>query len=781
MIRHPSACVVLLLWAVPLRADAPVASYIFPAGGQRGRTVEVRVGGLNLTRSCGFEVLGPGVTAPPRLARTRTVWFEGPLLPLPDSQQAEDYPKDMAGRVHIAPDAAPGVRHWRLWTAQGATPAMKFLVGDLPEVVEEEIDGDPVPVAVHPPVTINGRIFPREDVDVWTFAATQGQTFTCEVCAARLGSPLDARLEVRDPGGRRLAEGDAPGTDPRLCFTAPADGTYQVRIHDTSFRGGQAYVYRLTITADPYVERTYPLGGRRGTRTAFELTGQGLPAGPVTIPLPAAGPADYAHRLDVAGKPTNPFLLDLDDLPEYREAEPNDEPGQVKPVAPPAVLNGRIGKPGDVDYWAVSARKGDVYDLDLRAARLGSPLKGVLTVLDPAGKELARADAVAAGQPDPSLRFTAPADGTFRVRVAERFRARGGPAFAYRLRVAPPAAKPDFRLRLAADTLSLNRGAEARLKVGVERLGDLADPIALTVDGLPSGVTAAAATIPAGQGSAEIPVKAEAAARIAASRLTVRGTARAGAAALTRTATLPGGWGEPDIDSVLLAVTLPTPFKVVGTYDVRWAARGTVHHRHYRLLRGGFTGPIEVSLADRQARHLQGVTGPPIVVPPGAAEFDYPVTLPPWMETGRTSRACVTAVGLVKDADGSEHAVSFSSLAQNEQIVAVIEPGRLGVEAEPASVTAVPGGTTSVAVRVSRARGLEGPVKLELLAPAHLRSIRADPVEVPSGVTTAALPIRFTEDARGPYNVPVVIRATLLSRGEPVAAEAKLEVLPPAR
>ena len=69
-------------------------------------------------------------------------------------------------------------------------------------------------------------------MDVWTFAATKGQTYTCEVNALRLGSPLDARLEVLGPDGRRLAEKVGDGSDPLLRFTAPADGKYAVRIHD---------------------------------------------------------------------------------------------------------------------------------------------------------------------------------------------------------------------------------------------------------------------------------------------------------------------------------------------------------------------------------------------------------------------------------------------------------------------------------------------------------------------------------------------------------------------
>src|SRR5262245_38534720 len=76
-------------------ADPPVASYVFPAGGQRGKAVAVRVGGLFLHRECHWELAGKGVTVTKLLRHQPTRWFEGPMLPLPASQQAEDYPRDM--------------------------------------------------------------------------------------------------------------------------------------------------------------------------------------------------------------------------------------------------------------------------------------------------------------------------------------------------------------------------------------------------------------------------------------------------------------------------------------------------------------------------------------------------------------------------------------------------------------------------------------------------------------------------------------------------------------
>src|SRR6476646_2042198 len=93
-------CLILIaVWfsASPAFSNPPVASYIYPAGGQRGATVPVRVGGLFLHEKCGFALDGKGLTASPQLVRAKPLWFEGPLLPLPESQQQEDYPADMTG------------------------------------------------------------------------------------------------------------------------------------------------------------------------------------------------------------------------------------------------------------------------------------------------------------------------------------------------------------------------------------------------------------------------------------------------------------------------------------------------------------------------------------------------------------------------------------------------------------------------------------------------------------------------------------------------------------
>jgi hypothetical protein len=766
----------LCLCGGSLFANPPIASYLFPAGGQRGTTVSLRVGGLFLNKKCGFELLGPGVEAERELRRVPTLWFEGPMLPLPDSQRAEDYPQDMAGRVRIAADAPIGLRRGRLWTAEGAASGLWFQVGELPEIVEEEIDGDPVPVEVRLPVTINGRIFPRQDVDVWSFRASKGQTISAEVFASRLGSPLDSRLTVLDPDGRVIAENDdAFGADSFVSFTAAADGLYSVRIQDSNQQGSPAHVYRLTLTAGPHIA-VYPLGGRRGSTVRFTASGPGVPAH-LEAKLPDQVTADYSHRFAVGLTHTSPVRLDVDDLPEHLEAEPNDAPASAPLIALPAVLNGRIDRPGDVDCWRFERKKGQAWQFELRASRLGSRLAGVLSILDPAGKVLASAEGKP-GQVDPSLTFTLPADGTYSVQVRDRFRSRGGPDFGYRLRItAPPA--PGFQLHLIADALTLARGGQGKLRVTAERSGGFTGPIDLSFEDLPAGIQATNLKIAAGQNQVEVALKAEAAAAIGASRVRVRGSAMVADRALTETATLAGTPGQPETDTVLLAVALPVPFKVVADYQMSWSSRGSVHRRKYRIERNGYDGPLEVRLADRQARHLQGVTGPVLTVPTGATEFEYAVQLPPWMEIGRTCRVCIMASAVIKDGD-REHEVSFSAIGQNDQIVTVIEAGKLNVETTAASVAAAPGKTVSVPIKVLRGKGLSGPVRVELVLPAHVRGVQAEPMTIAEGQGEGTLAIRFAGDSQGPFNMPATIRATLETASGPVFAETRLELAPAA-
>ena len=201
------------------------------------------------------------------------------------------------------------------------------------------------------------------------------------------------------------------------------------------------------------------------------------------------------------------------------------------------------------------------------------------------------------------------------------------------------------------------------------------------------------ATVPniaAGASKAEIVLKADATARVATTEIQIRGEAVLAGKKVVRIAALPTDPRDPPIDHVAVAVAVPTPFKFTASYDQAYTPRGTVQVRHYHLERNGFAGPLQIRVADKQVRYKQGVNGPTIVVPAGADHFDYPLTLAPFMEILRTSRTNVMATGIITDPDGSAHPVTYTTEHQDEQIVAVVSPGRINLTLDPASVEAEP-------------------------------------------------------------------------------------------
>ena len=267
---------------------------------------------------------------------------------------------------------------------------------------------------------------------------------------------------------------------------------------------------------------------------------------------------------------------------------------------------------------------------------------------------------------------------------------------------------------LAFDTLGVTavRGQSVNLKVTARRHGSFTGPIALTLEGLPAGVTWRRRWLSPPTSRIDVPLKADTAAKVTGARVRIRGTGMVSLApfsAMFVPVTQTAAWADdPAVDAVRLAVAVPTPFKIAGDYELRLIPRGTVYTRKYRIDHNGFTGPIEIDLADKQARHLQGVTGPEVRCSGRPDEFDYPITLPPWMETGRTCRVCVMGTATVKDSDGTEHVVTYSSREQNDQIIAVVEPERLGLNSTGRPSWRRRAGRSNVKFDLRRGEGLRG-------------------------------------------------------------------------
>lgn len=135
---------------------------------------------------------------------------------------------------------------------------------------------------------------------------------------------------------------------------------------------------------------------------------------------------------------------------------------------------------------------------------------------------------------DSRLRFTAPAEGDFIVKLRD-VRGLSGEDYAYRLALHAPA--PDFQLTVAPKNPNVPRGGRIPVTVTALRLDDFDGPIEVSLAGLPPGLEATAGVIAPGQISATLLLSAAPDARLTgAARFKALGRAQIGGRTLERAA-----------------------------------------------------------------------------------------------------------------------------------------------------------------------------------------------------------------------------------------------------
>jgi hypothetical protein len=474
-------------------AKPPTLDSLFPAGAQRGQTLTVTAAGT-------FNQW------PPR------VWTDDEeiaVTPQPEKAKLS---------IRVASAARVGVHWLRLYDDEGASALRPFLVGTLSEVLESEPNDDPLkPQRLETScVTVNGTLARTGDVDGFAVPLRKGQTLVAALEAnRRLGAPLDGLLQVVSAAGFVLAAvDDAPDRDPLLAFAAPADGVYTVRTFAfpaepdsrIAFAGGDAYIYRLTLTTQGFVDHFYPLAVSRSAPGRVEAAGWNIDESARWLDV-VPTPADTELvRLD------HPLLANgdevrLDPHPAVVEAEPN-APDAPQDVVTPVTISGRIDPPRDQDSYRFAARKGQRWLIRLESRSLGHPLDAVLRVLDPTGKILAEVDDPGSRRRtstrDPELSFTAPGDEAYRI-VVRDLNGQGSLRHAYRLSVTAP--QPGFTLTLVADRFTLtphkplkvpvtvNRDDGFEAAVDIETIGLPDEVVATNVTSKPSGPTAKSVTL----------------------------------------------------------------------------------------------------------------------------------------------------------------------------------------------------------------------------------------------------------------------------------------------
>lgn len=488
----------------------PRISLVTPSGGQRGTTVTFTLNGVNLGYGTQLLCDTPGITIEK-------------FTPEPPPANAKNPEGKITAEIKIAPDAPLGRHPLRVLTPFGPSDVGYVVVGEWPELAEKEPNNTREQAQpLTGPVTVVGRSDGNEDVDVYRVTIQKGETIVFSAAAGSIGSAMTPVLRLWDANGQERSFGAALSKpDALLTFTAPATGDYFLYVRDLLYQGNATYYYRLTVGKIPGVTSVFPLGGTAGTTTRLTLSG-------VNLPTPAESMVAMPAELPLAPLPLPGISnqrLEVGTLPEVMEVERNDIPETAQRVTIPVTINGRIYFPltplSDVDCFRFTAPKGQVLSLEVVAARLGSSLDAVLSVLDGKGKELASNDD-ARGR-DAALTFTVPEDGEYIARVTD-LTGRAGETFGYRLHIAP--AIPDFQLAFNPDCLAIAPGDRVQFTVTATRLNGFDAEIPFTVEGLPAGVRLLGApVIPKGQTAVTLLITADTGTALSTAPLRVTATA----------------------------------------------------------------------------------------------------------------------------------------------------------------------------------------------------------------------------------------------------------------
>lgn len=541
----------------------PMITHTTPVAVQRGTTAEIVVEGqMNFHGVYQMLIAGSGVKA--EVLATPA----SKTTPAPKPQV-----RSVKLKVTAAPDAALGVREYRLASTLGVSSLGQLLIVDEPVVQESGVNNTPAqanPITI--PSVVCGRIEAAEDVDCFKFPAKAGQTLTFEVFGARLEDKihdlqkhLDPLITLLDAEGRELASSDdGLFSDPLLSYSIPKDGSYILQIRDAKYDGDARWVYAVRVTDRPFASHLYPMAGNPGKPIDVEPVGlvkNGHATVPFTIPTQLGL---HEVQVSVAGRTSNPVGFYVTDLPVVREQEPNDTPKQANRVSIPCAINGRIGVRRDMDHFVFQAAKGRAVRLEVKARRFGtilrSSLDSFIEVLTPAGAILASNDDE--NGKDSGLVFRPPADGDYIARLRD-LNSKGGDTAVYCLEL--DWAKPDFSLRCDPGKAMVGPGSSTAWYVHVTRRNGFAGPVDVTVDGLPQGVAVTPLTIPPSMTQGLLVLSAAADAKVAAAMVKVIGRAKIDNQTVERVSSvseeiyLPGGGrGRFDAEMPAVAVTEPS-------------------------------------------------------------------------------------------------------------------------------------------------------------------------------------------------------------------------------
>jgi hypothetical protein len=805
---------------------------VMPPGGKVGSEVEVTLTGADLEEPQKLLFSQPGIKA-------EAIAPPEPPAAQPGKQPA---PKQSVSKFKITiPAETPvGTYDLRVVNKWGVSNPRAFVVGDLNEVLEKEPNND-VPQAqpVELNTTVNGAISTPTDVDYFVFTAKKGQRVIVSCLASSIDSRLHAGLEVYNAQGRLVSANRNYHHKDALCdVLVPEDGDYHVRVFEfTHTRGTAEHFYRLTISTGPWIDAVHPCCVEPGKPTEVTVYGRNLPGGkPDPIPNsddtplekitvtvnappdgahlafggflpPAASQLDgFEYRLKGDAGWSNPFLLTFAQAPLVVESE---SPGTVNApqlINVPCEISGHVEKEADRDWYLFTAKKGEVYNIELFSERLGAPafmffrLKNVATkqdIVESADNQDMFNLKFFSRSEDPQIyKFTVPADGKYLLMVSSRTAERVfGPRQFYRVRITPD--QPDFRLVVLTqsnykpDGGALGHGGSQKFDVLAWRRDGFAGDIALTVDGLPPGVTCEPQRLPGNLRQAALVLTAAADAPAWTGEIKVKGTATINGQRVeheARSGTIL--WPVQPQQNIptlsrlerqlFLAVRDKPLFTLAAALDKSGVPQGTPTKVTIKLTRNSadFKNPLVIQVTPQELP--PGLTvnnNQPVNIPPDKSEAVVPVTVGAGVPPGTYTIALrgTAPIPFNKDPKGPKQQLNVVEYS-NAAVITVAPKSVVALALGNATATVKAGAPAECVVKLTRQGNYDGPFIVEVMLPAGITEIKLASDTVPAGQNEAKLSIAVPEDAAPGNRGDFVVRATALYNGIPIVHETKFNV-----
>ena len=540
-------CVPILLLVLThglTSAQLPITELtsVFPPGGQQGASFEVSVTGANHDDLSKLIFSHPGITATQKVNP-------------PAEFHVHPNPVNNAFTVSIAADVPTGVYESRVVGRFGASNPRAFVVGKLTEL-RNPGSNTAVATALEVPVgtTVTGHAIANVR-DFFRVKTNPGERILFDCWAQRIDSRLNATLVLYDAAGKEITRArNTVGQDPLLDYTATEAGEVIVALYDSLYAGSGEYFYRLNVHRNPHIDFVFPPSGLAGSTQQYTLYGRNLPGGfpaagvfvdgvqlqalPVNISLPEAGEPTlaigtqappslvgldtYEYRLGES----NPVRINLSRDPVIAELEANNDETQPNLVGVPCEFTGQFFPERDIDWIQFYAKQGETFTVDVISHRLGfetDPFLVIQRITKNAEgvEQITEIGAVEApgdrngrigtafdfSTDDPHLLFTTPAEGTYRVKVYDRFGDfRSDPRALYSMQIRRQT--QDFRMVAmskqtkvanANQVLSfapvLRKGGTTLIEVAAVRSDGFGSDIDVTVEGLPEGVTSKGAVL----------------------------------------------------------------------------------------------------------------------------------------------------------------------------------------------------------------------------------------------------------------------------------------------